>query len=171
MANEFDSISLHNPTKEDFEWQYNGELFRIDAGEYKPFVRPVAFHLAKHLSTKMIIADAKKGIKPEQLLDQRNPVHLKVSQLQTYDTHERRIALFKLLGDIALVQECIQRYPFKGFIGEMELYKTFVDSQKPAPIVSEEELPEEEEAETPPVQRGRPRKLSRTIIGEEPKTS
>lgn len=123
---EHDSVFLHNPTKEDFEWKFNGEFYRIKAGDIKSFSKFVSFHLAKHLSTKMIEDEAYMGIPKKDLADIKAPIHSKISQLNVYDTTERRIALFKILQNEDLVSQVILTYPFKGFVGEMKFYEDFV---------------------------------------------
>lgn len=134
MNNELDltAIEITNPTSESFTWQYNGQPYTLEAGESKAFARPVSYHLAKHLSTQMVVGEVKGSMTKK---DQENPhakVHVKVSQLTIYDTHERRVALYKILKDEQRVVEVITRYPFKGFIGDMEIYKAFVDKAKAA---------------------------------------
>lgn len=123
-------VEITNPTSEDFEWRYNGELYRIGAGEKKGFAKPVAYHLAKHLSSKMVSTDAVKGISKKDTDNPNAAIHVRVAQLNTYDTHERRIALFQILNETEKVLEVIQRYPFKGFIGDMSLYQAFVEKQQ-----------------------------------------
>src|SRR3990167_4779865 len=126
-------VSITNPTSDDFSWRYNGELYSIKAGEVGQFAKPVAYHLAKHLSTKMISNVALKGIAKKDLDNPNAAIHVKVSQLHTYDTHERRMALFQILGDGNKVLEVIQRYTFKGFIGDMTLYQSFVEKLEAKP--------------------------------------
>lgn len=121
------SVTITNPTNEDFTWNYNGEPYTVKAGEDAAFAKPVAYHLAKHLSTKMVVEDVKKGMSKKDIADPRSPLHVKVSQLSTYDTHERRIALHKILKDGDKVLELITRYPFKGFIGDMTEYQKYVE--------------------------------------------
>lgn len=125
-----DSIVMRNPLSEDFSWKFNGEEYTIKAGEIKAFSKFVTFHLCKHLSTQMIDADARKGMTPEAEAKQSHPIHGKIAQLHIYDTSERRIALYKMLGNADLVQEVIKQYPFKGFIGDMNVYRRFVDEAK-----------------------------------------
>ena len=120
-------VSITNPTSDDFAWRYNGELYTIKAGETTGYAKPVAYHLAKHLSTKMISEEALKGVSKKDMDNPNAQIHVKVSQLHTYDTHERRIALYEILKDSQKVLEVIQRYPFKGFIGDMALYQSFVE--------------------------------------------
>lgn len=127
---ESEIISIINPTSEDFTWRYNGEPYEIKAGETKPFVANIACHLAKHLSTQMIVNDVKKKMTNKQRENRNDPIHVKIAQLQVYDTHERRIALYKIFQNEDLVLEVIKRYPFKGFIGEMDEYKKFVSKSK-----------------------------------------
>src|SRR3990172_4538648 len=63
-------IVITNPTSEDFSWRYNGELFTIKSNETRGYAKPVGFHLAKHLSTKIVVADAKKEMTKA---DEKNP--------------------------------------------------------------------------------------------------
>ena len=121
------AIEITNPTPEDFTWNYNGEPYTIKANSSDIYAKPVAYHLAKHLSTKMIIDPLQEGMSKKDLADKNAPIHVKISQLSIYDTHERRIALYKILKKGDLVLDLITRYPFKGFIGEMSEYKTFVE--------------------------------------------
>ena len=130
MKNELDIVSIINPTAEDFTWNYNGEPYTILANETKSFVKPVAYHLAKHLSTKMIVENGMMGMSKE---DEKNPhasIHFKIAQLEVNDTAERRVALYQIFGNENTVIDMIQTYPFKGFIGDMEMYKRFVDKDK-----------------------------------------
>jgi len=122
------AIEITNPTSENFTWNYNGEPYTIDAGQTAVYAKPVAYHLAKHLSTKMIVEPLQNGMSKKDLADKNAPIHVKISQLSIYDTHERRIALYKILKKGELVLDLITRYPFKGFIGEMGEYQKFVES-------------------------------------------
>lgn len=132
MANKEDlsAIEITNPTSEDFTWNYNGEPYTIKAGQAAVFAKPVAYHLAKHLSTKMIVQPLQETMTKKDRDDKNAPVHVKISQLSIYDTHERRIALYKILRKGDLVLDLITRYPFKGFIGEMSEYQKFVESEE-----------------------------------------
>lgn len=129
-------VEIINPTSEDFSWRWNGDPYSIKSGEKKAFAKPVAYHMAKHLSSKMISDDAIKGVSKKDIDSPNAAIHVKVAQLHTYDTHERRIALFKILNDSQKVVEVIQRYPFKGFIGEMPLYQQFVEKSGVKPAVA-----------------------------------
>lgn len=127
------AVPITNPTSEDFTWRYNGEPYTIKAKETTMFAKPVAYHLAKHLSTEMVTKEALKGITKKDMDNPNAAIHVKVAQLNTYDTHERRIVLHKILGDGNKVLDLITRYPFKGFIGDMALYQKFVETEvKPA---------------------------------------
>lgn len=130
MKEEMVSVTITNPTSEDFTWGYNGEPYTIKAGETMAYAKPLAYHLAKHLSTKMIVDAVKAKMTKKEAAEPKSPVHVKISQLSIYDTHERRIALYKILGDGSKVVELITRYPFKGFIGEMDEYKKFVEKSE-----------------------------------------
>ena len=127
-------IEITNPTSEDFSWKFNGESFTIKAGEKKGFAGAVALHLAKHLSTKMICDEAIAKASKKDLTDPKAAIHVKISQLNTYDTHERRIALFKIFNDIDKVIKVIERYPFKGFIGDMDIYQKFVEQENKSEV-------------------------------------
>ena len=120
-------VEITNPTSEDFGWRWNGEMYTIEAGETKGFARPVAYHLAKHLSGKMISEAALKGVSKKDMDNPNAAIHVHVAQLNSYDTHERRIALYQILKDGQKVLQVIQRYPFKGFIGNMSEYEAFVE--------------------------------------------
>lgn len=133
MAKEdLSAVNITNPTSEDFTWNYNGEPYTIKAGATTPFAKPVAFHLAKHLSTQMVVSPLQEGMSKKDIDNKNAPVHVKISQLSIYDTHERRIALYKILKNAQTVVELISRYPFKGFIGEMGEYQKFVEKEEAA---------------------------------------
>lgn len=119
---ELDVITLINPTSEDFTVPYNGQPYTLKAGETKSFSKFVGFHIAKHLSTKMIEDEIPNKVK------KTTPVA--VAQRTVYDSHFRRIALYKILRDKDIVVQVIAAYPFKGFIGEMSEYEKFVEQQK-----------------------------------------
>lgn len=138
-------LEITNPTSQDFTWRYNGEPYTIHSKETKGFAKPVAFHLAKHLSTHMIVEETSAKVTKKETENPHAAVHVKIAQLSTYDTHERRIALYKIFANEDLVVQTLQRYPFKGFIGDMELYKAFVT--KPAPVKKAASPLKEEEAE------------------------
>lgn len=123
------AIEITNPTSEDFTWNYNGEPYTIKGNQTAVYAKPVAYHLAKHLSTKMIIEPLKESMSKKDIENKNSPVHVKISQLSIYDTHERRIALYKILRKGDLVLDLITRYPFKGFIGEMGEYQKFVEKE------------------------------------------
>lgn len=121
---ELDAVEIYNPTKEDFTWRYNGEPYTVPSKGKKSFAKYVAFHLAKHLSTKMISDMFSK----EEHAD-RNKV-FEISQLNVYDNPKRRITLYQILKDVLLVQEVIKAYPFKGFLGDMTEYESYVKKEE-----------------------------------------
>ena len=129
---EFDSINLFNPIDEDFVHNFNGEPYTLKAKESKAFSKFVAFHLAKHLASKLVVAEVSKTDKT------KNPSI--VTQRTVYDNPYLRIALYKILKDVKLVQEVVVAYPYKGFVGEMEIYQKFVEKaeapEKKAPTSS-----------------------------------
>ena len=131
---DLESVVLTNPTDADFTWRFNGTPYTILAKEAKQFAKPVAYHLAKHLSTQMVTSDIMKTATKKDMENPNAAIHVKAAQLTTYDTHERRIALYKILADEKRVPEVVQRYPFKGFIGDMSIYEAFVAKQKPASV-------------------------------------
>ena len=124
------SVTIINPTSEDFTWNFNGEPYTVKADESAAFAKPVSYHLARHLATKMIIEEAKGKLTKKQIADVRDPIHVKISQLQVYDTPERRIALYKILRNEDNVMQLLMRYPYKGTIGDLEEYKQFVEKEK-----------------------------------------
>lgn len=123
------SVTITNPTSEDFTWRWNGQPYTIKAKESMSFAKPIAFHLAKHLSTKIITDYAMGSMSKKDAENPNASIHMKISQLGTYDTHERRIALHDILKDEQLVLNVIKAYPFKGFIGEMDRYKEHVEKR------------------------------------------
>ena len=136
MEQELDSVEITNPTSEDFTWRYNGQPYKVESKKTKSFAKPVSYHLAKHLSTKMVVEEAQSKATKKDLENVNSPLHVQVAQLSTCDTHERRIALYQILGDTNRVVEVVMRYPFKGFIGDMEVYRAYVEKhpQKEATV-------------------------------------
>ena len=124
------SIEITNPTKEDFTWNFNGEPYTVKAGENAAFAKPVSYHLAKHLSSKIAVTEAESTMTKTDRANSNAVIHTKISQLGSYDTPERRIALYKILGGTEHVTDVITHDPFKGFIGEMSLYEDFVNKQE-----------------------------------------
>jgi len=119
---ELDTLGLTNPTKLDFEVRFNGELYRVGAGEQKAFPEFLAFHIAKHLSDKILSVEIEKIRKEHS----ENPYRPQIGQLMVYDNPKRRIALFDIFGTKEKVEACIAAYPFKSFIGEMNEYEDYV---------------------------------------------
>lgn len=131
FTKEYESVVITNPTAEDFTRRWNGEPYEIKSNETKGFAKFIAFHLAKHLSTKMLDKDfpKKKKFLNEQ---ERNAEALKYSNLMLFDNPKRRIALFRILNDVKLVIGVIMAYPFKEFmegdyLGYMQDYRDFVE--------------------------------------------
>lgn len=131
---DLESVELTNPTDADFTWRYNGIPYTILAKETKQFAKPVAYHLAKHLSTNMVTDELMKTATKKDMDNPNAAIHVKAAQLTTYDTHERRIALYKILKDESKVPAVVQRYPFKGFIGDMNIYQEFVQKKEKAVV-------------------------------------
>ena len=130
MKEDLSSITITNPTNEDFTWNYNGEPYTVKANESTAFAKPVSYHLAKHLSTQMVVGDLQAKMTKKEVDDPRAAIHVKISQLSIYDTPERRIALYKILGDTEQVIELVGRYFAKGSLGEMTSYKEFVEKHE-----------------------------------------
>lgn len=126
---ENDSVAVFNPTQEDFTWNFNGEPYTIKAGETKSFGKFTAFHLAKHLSSKMIDVEFQAKIAKIKDRDLKRQAMGELSQSLVFDGPKRRIALYKILKDVLIVEQVIKSYPFKGWIGEMDEYKKFVDKE------------------------------------------
>jgi hypothetical protein len=118
---EFDSIKIHNPLDVDFTQNFNGESYLLKANETKDLAKFVAFHLAKHLSDKIIKEDHNKMVSPKKK-------NWTVAQIMNYDNPFRRIALHKILGSREQIEKCLFQYNFKSFIGEMSDYENFVTS-------------------------------------------
>ena len=121
---ELDTITLVNPTDEDFTHNFNGEPYTIKAKEHKNFVGPVGKHLARHLAIKMVEASFSKK-------DKNDPKKaVTITQHLVFDNPKLRIQLYRVLNDVDLVARVILSYPFKAFIGEMSEYETFVSKAK-----------------------------------------
>lgn len=129
---ELDAVIITNPTDEDFTYNYNGEPYTIKAHETRPFAKYVAFHLAKHLSSKMISehfeAEEEKASKKKDF--RKEVFATKVAQQALYDNPLRRRTLYQILGNKELVEQTVAAYPFKGFVGEMREYQEFVEREE-----------------------------------------
>lgn len=135
---ELDTLQIRNPMKEDFEVRFNGELYTLVAGEEKSFPEFLAFHIAKHLSDKML----EKEVQKLRKVKSDNPYRPQVGQLMVYDNAKRRIALYDIIGSKEKVEECIASYPFKAFIGEMNEYDEYVaKAETPKESKSDEKTP------------------------------
>ena len=122
---EYETIAVKNPLKESFSVNFNGEPYRLEAGEEKHFPKFLAYHIAKHLSNHIIGAEIiKMKAKKDYREVRENPLN---SQMMNYDNPQRRIALFDILGSKETVQECVSVSPLKGFIGNMSEYDTYVE--------------------------------------------
>ena len=120
---EYETINVRNPLKEAFSVNFNGEPYKLEAGEEKHFPKFLAFHIAKHLSNHIVGAEIiKLKAKKEYREVRENPLN---SQMMNYDNPKRRIALFDILKSKELVQECVSVSPLKGFIGDMAEYDTY----------------------------------------------
>lgn len=130
MKEDLSSVTIKNPTGEDFTWNYNGEPYTVKANAEAAFAKPVSYHLAKHLSTNMVVGALKAKMTKKDIADPRSAIHVQISQVSVYDTPERRIALYKILGDPEKVMELVGRYFPKGSLGDMGVYKKFVEGIK-----------------------------------------
>ena len=122
---EYETINLRNPLKEAFSVNFNGEPYKLEAGEEKSYPKFLAYHIAKHLSNQIIGAEIiKMKMKKEYREVRENPLN---SQMMNYDNPQRRIALFDILQNKEAVQECVSVSPLKGFIGNMSEYDSYAD--------------------------------------------
>jgi len=124
--NKVDIIKVHNPTKEKFLVRFNGEPYTIEGEETKTFSYNVGLHLAKHLSDKIVAEENPPQLKKNPTEREISREETRVSQLKVFDNPKRRIALYRILEDTLRVQDVILNYNFKGFVGEMDIYKDFV---------------------------------------------
>lgn len=123
---EFETIEIKNPTDEDFTARYNGEPYKILAGETKPYPYRIAYHIAKQLSDKILGKEVVE-LKKKNKTGQPNPA---LSQLLIYDNSKRRIALYDVLGSRDEVEECVIafNYSLRGFIGDFTEYDEYVSA-------------------------------------------
>lgn len=131
--NEYDTIEVFNPMKEDFTVRFNGEPYLLKTGEVKLYPHFLAFHIAKHLSDKMLIPDLEKITKESGL--NYNP---KNGQLMIHDCLRRRETLYDILRSRDNVATCITVFPFKGFIGEMAEFDAYIAKQEEKKAKAEE---------------------------------
>lgn len=117
-----DTVTLKNPTSEDFSWNFNNETYYLAANESKSFVESVGMHIAKHLACKIVAESFPAKIAKEK--------PLVVSQSLNYDNPKLRIELYKILGDKNLVNKTIASYPFKDVVGDMREYEDFVAKEE-----------------------------------------
>lgn len=171
-----DQIFICNPTDTDFEVQYDKEFYYLKAGEETTRVIDLAYHMAKHLSSRMLIKEFyeihkvfvknHKNLTPHQV-DQQ--LGTQKNMLVMQDCPERRIALYKILRSKDDVEAVLHAYPqFKtkrrkdktvefSVVGDISIYNEFVEKaeRKTEPIEPKEEVSEE----TPtPKKVGRPAK-------------
>lgn len=133
---EMDTLFVTNPLGVPFTIRFNGEPYVVPA-EGKHYPQFLAFHIAKHLSDVPINLAIQKSQTKKDV--QENPYNPAIAQMQVYDNPMRRIALYDILGSKALVQACIESYPFKSFIGEMSEYDDYVaKKEKKAEKVKDE---------------------------------
>lgn len=122
---EFESIKITNPTKQDFSVRYNGELYELHAGVTDSYPRAVAFHMAKHLTTRMLEPEAQKlreEFKESVYIPQE-------STLMNHDNPSRRIALYDVLGNRGEVDKFFIAIPLKSFVGDMSIYDKHVEKK------------------------------------------
>jgi hypothetical protein len=78
---EFETIEVKNPTDKDFTARYNGEPYKILAGETKQYPYRIAYHIAKQLSDEILGKEVVE-LKKKNKTGQPNPA---LSQLLIYD--------------------------------------------------------------------------------------
>jgi len=136
---EYETIEILNPLKEEVMVRFNGELYKLPAEAKKSYPKFLAFHMAKELSDKILVPELLKLKKA----DKEKGYNPKNAQLVIYDNPSRRISLYQVLGSKDLVQECVEAFPFKSFIGEMSVYDEYVAKGSKKPSVKEVEETEE----------------------------
>ena len=126
--------TVTNPTTEDFTQRYNGEPYTVKAGETINYAKNVSFHIAYHLSAKILREEFPWSKKKTVDEKERNKEAVKFSQLLLYDNPKRRMALYKILHDVMAVQEAISKFPivYRGYLegghlGTMDEYRAYVE--------------------------------------------
>lgn len=120
----------------------------LKAGATRSYPMYVAFHLAKHLTNKMLGKEA--AVLREQY---KESVYVpQEATLMNHDNPSRRIALYDVLGNKEAVQEFFLRVPLKAFVGDMTIYDRHVaeKSTPSAPSPSEDDV-----AQAPPARAGK----------------
>jgi len=123
---ELDTIELYNPTLKDFTHNFNGEPYTIKSKEIKSFSQWSGIHLAKHLATRILTDEVNKKYPGELKPEDARRKGVELSQAINYDNPRLRIALYKILKKVDTVELVVTRYPYKGFVGDMDVYKRFV---------------------------------------------
>lgn len=144
---EYEAVSVTNPTSKEFTQNFNGEPYTVGALETKNFARNAAYHFAYKLSQK-ILEDEFPFSKKKQTEQERNVEATRFSQLTLYDNPKRRMALFRIVKDVLVVQDVIAKtlLSHRGWLegkhmGTMDEYKKFVEKEGGTFEVKKDEKP------------------------------
>ena|SRR3990167_530656 len=147
---ELDTIYIKNPLNEVFPIRFNGEEYKLEAGEEKLLAHMLARHFAKHISDK-ICAEAFTKMKQTAEKKKEAIPDSRKTMMVMYDNPQRRIALYDCLHSKEEVEKTIKAFPqFKAsetkfnFIGEMKVYDDYVES------VIKERAKEDEDSDSLP---------------------
>lgn len=122
---EYDTVTVTNILDEEVSVTFNGEPYVLAANELKSYPSFLGFHIAKTISDKILVEEA-KAVEKE---NPDNPYAPAAGQLLIHDNPRRRILLYQILGSQALVESCVNAYPLKSFLGDMQEYINFVEGQ------------------------------------------
>jgi hypothetical protein len=147
---ELDTCSITNPRDTDFTGRYNGELYRVRAGETKVYPKYLVYHLAKHLSNEMLDKETRELIAKHQ---EASPFVPQVGILMNHDNPARRKYLFDILGSREEVESCLKALGFKSFVGEMKEYDDYVESK--TRVDEEATTTDEPQEKTPKVKQAK----------------
>jgi hypothetical protein len=145
-ASEYETIEITNPTKEDFSCRFNGEMYSLHAGASRSYPRFLAFHIAKHLSNRMLQGEMDKLQKKH---GETNPFVPQIGILMNHDNPQRRAVLFDIFGSKEGVESCLAQLQFKSFVGDMSEYDAYVSkkTKKSEPAAPGSFEPEKKESQ------------------------
>lgn len=123
---ELDTIEINNPSDSDFTHLYNGQPYTIGQGESKYYPKHLAFHLAHHLSKRMVYEDFKSKVPKKKLEEPNSRETAQLAQLTVFDSPARRIALYKILKGKEYIEPILQLYHVGAHIGDMAEFDEFV---------------------------------------------
>ncbi len=123
---EFDTLEVYNPMDVEFVCRFNGELYKLGAKSSKTYPQFLAFHIAKHLSDKLLEPELLALKRKNDESKRPTAYNPRNAQLIIYDNVSRRKTLYNVFRDKELALLCIKQFPFKDFIGNVAEWEEYV---------------------------------------------